>query len=375
MHPTCRILGAAITLALCVAIAAPSPSSAQVPIRTVTDAIGRQVAIPTTTNRIVVTFNYKEFTAVAGKGGWTKVVGMSKTLWEGWRPATFAKYKAVIPNLADMPDVGNTEDGNFSAEKVIALKPDVILMADWSFQALKTAGEQLKAAGIPIVVIDYNAQTLERHLASTRVIGAVMGTDKRAEELAQLYEREYRDILRRIASAGGQRKKVYVELGRDSADTFGNSYQGTMWGRILDNLGAENIANGKLAGPWGPLSPEYVIAASPDVIFIAGSSWTNRPKAVRLGFDMVEDASRSSLKPFAERAGWAAIKAVQTGAVHAIDHGLARTLFDFTAQQYIAKQLYPEQFKDVDPVKSLREYHEKYLPVAFSGTWMVPLRP
>lgn len=366
---------AALGLAALVGVFAPQAAFAA--SKTVVDVLGRMVTIEAPVKRVVVTFNYEEFTAIAGKDAWSKVVGMSKALWEGWRPAIFAKYKAVIPNLADMPDVGNTEDGNFSAEKVIALKPDVVLMAEWSFNALKTAGEQLAAAGIPIVVIDYNAQTLEKHLASTRAIGAVMDAEARAEELAKLYEREHKDIQQRIvkASQGVAKKKVYVELGRDGADKIGNSYQNNMWGSILDGLGAENIANGKLPGPWGPLNPEYVIASNPDVILIAGSSWVNRPSAVRLGFDTPADVSRASLKPYAERPGWSGLAAVKSGNVHSIEHGLARTLFDFTAQQYIAKQLYPDAFKDVDPVKSLRAYHEKYLPVPFSGTWMVPLKP
>lgn len=366
---------AALRLAVLAGVFVPQAATAAP--KTIVDVLGRKVTIDAPVKRVVVTFNYEEFTAVAGKDAWSKVVGMSKALWEGWRPAIFAKYKAVIPNLADMPDVGNTEDGNFSAEKVIALKPDVVLMAEWSFKALKTAGEQLAAAGIPIVVIDYNAQTLEKHVASTRALGAVMDAEARAEELANLYEREHRDIQQRIvkASQGVAKKKVYVELGRDGADKIGNSYQNNMWGSILDGLGAENIANGKLPGPWGPLNPEYVIASNPDVILIAGSSWVNRPSAVRLGFDTPEDVSRASLKPYAERAGWSGLTAVKSGNVHAIEHGLARTLFDFTAQQYIAKQLYPDAFKDVDPIKSLRAYHEKYLPVAFSGTWMVPLKP
>jgi hypothetical protein len=61
--------------------------------------------------------------------------------------------------------------------------------------------------------------------------------------------------------------------------------------------------------------------------------------------------------------------------LHAIEHGLCRTLFDFVAMQYIAKRLYPEAFRDVDPDASFRAYHEKYLPVAYSGTWMLPLKP
>jgi hypothetical protein len=90
---------------------------------------------------------------------------------------------------------------------------------------------------------------------------------------------------------------------------------------------------------------------------------------------MTEDKSRATLAPYAQRPGWADLKAIKNGELHALEHGLARTLFDFTAMQYIAKRLYPEAFRDVDPVRSLKQYHEKYLPVAFSGTWMVPLKP
>jgi iron complex transport system substrate-binding protein len=341
----------------------------------VTDALGRKVKVNLPVQRVVVNFNYEEFTAVAGKDAWSKVVGISRAPWEGWRPAIFKRYAAVIPNLQSMPDVGHSEDGTFSAEKVIALRPDVVFMAEWTYKSLQTVREQIEAVGIPIVVIDYNAQLLERHLSSTRVLGKVMGTEARAEELAQLYEREYKNVLARVAKAGGPRKKVYVELGQAGADTVGNSYSGTMWGKILTTLGAENLADGKLPGPWGPLNAETVLAADPDLVFIAGSSWVNKPKAVHMGYDTTPQATRQSLEPYAQRPGWTNLKAVKNGELHAIEHGLCRTLFDFVAIQYIAKRLYPDAFKDVDPEASLRSYHEKYLPVAYSGVWMLPLKP
>ncbi|WP_374411389.1 ABC transporter substrate-binding protein [Hydrogenophaga sp.] len=342
----------------------------------VTDAIGRKVRVNTPVQRVIVNFNYEEFTAVAGKEAWAKVVGISRAPWEGWRPAIFKRYAAVIPNLQAMPDIGHSDDGTFSAEKVIALRPDVLFMAEWTFKAMQTARDQIEAAGIPIVVVDYNAQLLERHLASTRVMGKVMGSEARAEELAQLYERQYKDIMARVAKAsGGTRKKVYFELGQAGADTVGNSYSGTMWGKIVTLLGADNLADGKLPGPWGPVNAEAVIADNPDLIFIAGSSWVNKPKAVKTGYEATPETTRNSLAPYAQRPAWAGLNAVRTGQVHAIEHGLCRTLFDYVAMQYIAKQLYPEAFKDVDPVASFRAYHEKYLPVPYAGVWMLGIRP
>ncbi len=85
--------------------------------------------------------------------------------------------------------------------------------------------------------------------------------------------------------------------------------------------------------------------------------------------------TRRSLEPYARRAGWAGMKAVRTGEVHAIEHGLGRSLMDFAATQYIAARLHPGQFRDVDPVAKLRDYHARFLPVPFSGTWLVRLAP
>lgn len=361
------LLAAAAAFSFAPALAAPLK---------ITDALGRQVTINAPVNRVVVNFNFEEFTAVAGLEGWKKVVGISRAPWEGWRPAIFSRYKAVIPNLAAMPDIGNSDDNNLSVEKIIALKPDVFLVADWTFKSLKENAEKIEAAGIPIVVIDYNAQLLERHLASTRALGKVMGTEARAEELAALYERKYREIMARVEKTKTTPKpKVYVELGQGGAETIGNTYNGTMWGKILDLMGAENIAKGKIPGSWGPLNPEAVIAANPDAIFIAGSSWANRPKAVRTGYDATPESTRAGLAPYATRAGWAELKAVKSGNLNALEHGLCRTLFDFVAMEFIGKRLYPEAFRDVDPVADFKAYHEKFLPVAYGGNWMVSLKP
>ena len=343
---------------------------------TVTDAAGRAVTITRPVQRVVVTFNYEEFTAIAGPDGWTKVVAMTREIWEAWRPAVFARYAKVIPSLQSMPDVGNLETGSFAAEKVIAARPDVVIVAEWSYRGATAQMAQIEAAGIPVIVIDYNAQDVGRHLASTRAIGKVMGTEARAEELASLYESEYGAILKRIAALPpATRKKVYVELGQAGADTIGNSYNNTMWGKLITALGAENLATGRLPGPWGPLSAETVLADNPDVILIAGSSWLNRPQAVKTGYDIAPETTRASLRPYTERPGWSGLKAVRSGNVHAIEHGLCRTLFDFVALQYMAKQLYPDVFADLDPEKAFREYHAKYLPVSYSGTWFLPLSP
>lgn len=342
----------------------------------ITDAIGRKVVVNVPAQRVAINFNFEEFTAVAGVEGWTKVVGMSRAPWESWRPVIFNRYKAVIPNLAAMPDIGNSDENTFSAEKVIALKPDVFFLAAWMFNALKGADKQIEAAGIPLVVIDYNAQTLEGHLASTRAIGKVMGTEVRAEELAGYYEAKYKDVMSRVERAAPQRRpRVYLELGQGGAEVYGNTYDKSLWGRIFSLMKADNIAAGKVPGSYGPINAEAVIAGNPEVIFIGGSSWLNRPKAVRTGYDTPPDVTRASLAPYAARPGWAELDAIKSGNISAMEHGLCRSLFDFVAMQYIGKRLYPDAFKDLDPHAEFKAYHERFLPVPFNGTWVLPLQP
>lgn len=344
--------------------------------RTITDALGREVVAKARPERVVVMFNYEEFTAIAGTEGWSRVVGMNRVVWEGWRPAIFGRYRAVIPALASLPDVGNTDEGTFSAEKVISLRPDLLMMPAWAWTAAETVRNQIAAAGIPILVFDYNAQTVERHTASTLAIGAAMGTPGRAAELAERYRRNIGTILDTAERArGGTAPRVHLELGQGGAGVIGNSYPArTMWGRIFAMLGARNLAEGRIPGNYGPVAAEAVLADDPQFLFIGASSWANRPRAVRTGYDVPAEQTRASLAPYADRPGWAGLTAIRNGELHAMEHGLCRTLFDDTATLYIARRLWPGAFADADPVAALAEYHARYLPVPFSGTWMLPWR-
>jgi ABC-type Fe3+-hydroxamate transport system substrate-binding protein len=278
-----------------------------------------------------------------------------------------------IPRLAELPDVGNSEDGNFSLEKVLSLRPDLVVLPEWSLKPLAAPIQQLEALGVPVMIIDYNAEMPERHVAGTIALGIATGNEERARTLATLYTDKLADIHKRAASAGGA-PKLYVELGQGGAGAVGNTYWKSMWGRLIDQIGANNIAANHIAGGWGPLNPEYVLAADPDAIFIAGSSWKS-PAAVRTGYDVDVATTRASLAPYAKRQGWAELKAIRNGQLFAIEHGLCRALYDYTATYYIAKQLYPAAFTDIDPEGELRRYHEQFLPVTFQGTWMARLTP
>lgn len=362
-------LGRRALLGATVALGAAGRARAQGPLA---DAIGRPVALRGPAERIVLGFNFEEFTAIAGPAGWARVVGYARSQWSVNRAVAFPRYAAAIPALTSLPDIGNNEAGNFSPETILSLRPDLVILPEIWLAPLREAIARIEATGIPVMVVDYNAQIPERHVASTLAIGAATGAAARAEALARRYTDRLADIQRRVAP-GGPRPKVYVELGQGGAGAVGNTYWKAMWGRMLDLIGADNIAAGRIAGGWGVMSPEFVLAANPDAIFIAGSSWQNRPDAVMTGYGVDVATTRARLAPYARRPGWDGLRAIRAGELHAIEHGLSRSLLDYIAMQYLAKQIFPAAFADIDPVAELRDFHATYLPVAFDGTWMTRL--
>lgn len=340
---------------------------------TVTDVKGRTVTVTKVPERVVLGFYYEDYLAIAGPGALDKVVALSLSTWKDWRPNQFALYEKALPKLSSIPDVGNTEDNTFSIEKVIAAKPDLLILAAWSYDALGEGIKQIEAAGIPIVVLDYNAQTVEKHVASTLALGKLMGTEDRAKALAKNYQDAIIDIDTRIKAAGPTAKKVYVELAQKGPAEVGNSYGNSMWGALIGSLGGANIAKGQI-GNWGPLSPEYVLAQKPDLIFLAGSEWLNKPQSVAVGFGADPAVTRERMKAYMQRPGWSELPAVKNGDVFAIYHGGARTLSDYVYAQFIAKQLYPTAFKDVDPAKNIADYYAKWLPIKADGVFVLPYK-
>jgi ABC-type Fe3+-hydroxamate transport system substrate-binding protein len=335
----------------------------------ITDAAGRKVSVPSPADRVVILFNYEEYAAIVGPGAFDKVVGFDKTVWYDWRRSIWDKYVAANPRIATIPDVGDSWNGTFSVEKVVALKPQLVIAPKWAFDALASQISQLEAAGIPTIVINYNAMTVPTHVASTLAIGAAMGTLPRAEELADLYKAKVADVQARIAKAGRAAPKVYVELGDKGPGEYGSSFSADQWGPLIVTAGGSNIAKGKIEAE-APLSAEYVLAENPDYVFIAGSTWTNSPNAVEMGFGIDKSLTDSRLKAYEARPGWAEMAAIRNGDLYAIHHGIARTLFDYVGMQFMAKAMYPAQFADVDPEAELKAYFEKYLPVTYEGTWL-----
>jgi ABC-type Fe3+-hydroxamate transport system substrate-binding protein len=359
------------SLAVASSLAIALPALAEV---TLTDLDGRAVTLDHVPDRVALGFYYEDYLAVTGAEGADRIVALSRAPWADWRPAQWKAYAARFPRLEGLPDFGNADDNTFSVEALIAARPEVAILSSWQTASIGAPGvQQIEDAGIKVVALDYNAQTLERHLLSTRVLGAVMGQPERAEQLAAMYEAMTKDTLARVAAAGPSHRKIYVELAQKGPGEVGNSYGKGMWAGVIDLVGGDNIAKGQVEN-WGPLSPEYVLAQQPDVILLAGSEWLNKPEAVILGFGATDAGAQPRMAAYTTRAGWADLPAVRNKQVYGIYHGGNRTLSDFVYARAIAKALYPDAFADVDPAAELADYYTTWMPVPADGLFIDRLK-
>ncbi|MEI8631023.1 ABC transporter substrate-binding protein [Vibrio sp. PP-XX7] len=158
-------------------------------VTTVTDVLGRQVSFDAPAQRVIVGFYPEDYMAIGTEAAYDHVVGMSKYIWQA-RPANWALYVKHRPSLAQIPGIGRVDTKTFSVEKVIGLHPDLLMLADWQYKGLGADIERIEQAGIPVVVVDYNAQTLERHIKSTQLIGVITGQQARAEKIANEYRQQ-----------------------------------------------------------------------------------------------------------------------------------------------------------------------------------------
>ena len=336
------------------------------------DLRGRSVTLAEPAQRVVVTFNVEEILAVLGPKAERRIVGWSHGYWKGRRQWIWQKYSEALPWLAERADVGYVEKKTFSAEKTIALNPDLVIMVA-GYEVMAAAEvEQLEKAGIPVAFIDFHTDTVATHQASIRMLGTLLGEEDRAERLARLYAEETAKVTERLAALQGPRPRVYLELGNKGPGEYSNAYGPYMWGELITTARGDSITR-DVVKTYGPVSPELVLSRQPEVIIITGAYWAKQPDSLRLGYYQNAEDARARLNAFKTRDGWKDLPAIRGGRLYGIQHGLSRHIYDFVALQAIAKMLYPDVFADLDPEAALAAFHRDWMPVSFSGRWTVGL--
>ena len=309
-----------------------------------------------------------DFIAVYGPGWSLAIVGWDPSHFKEYRRWIWEKYSEIAPDLDNIPNVGSLYKGTLDVEKIIALHPDFVLASLYQCEAAKSVIDRLESAGIPVLCIDFHSETLSHHIKSILLLGLVLGREDRAVEIAKFYLSHVVPILLKVKHAK-TRPKVFVEAGYEMWRTFGNY----MWGAIIEKVGGINIAAGKVKR-WGTLTPEYVISQNPDVWIVTCAYWPSRPQSPWCGYYANKTfVIKKLIHWILLHKGVKYINAFKNGRICVIHHGLARHIYDFVAFEFLAKVLHPDLFKNLNPLKDFVIFHEKFLPVNYSGVWFLCL--
>ena len=292
---------------------------------------------------------------------------------EKYRADVWEQCQKDIPALADIPVIGSVNE-ELDLEGLLCSGAEAFL-CPLELKTLVDASlaDRLKAVDIPVVYVDFHQETMENHVKSTLLLGKLFGREERAQEIVDFYTEHRNAISSRIEEIlrGQKRPTLYIEVAMLGPTDFGNSFNNTYsWGGIAWQSGGNSIGEGVVPN-YGPLDTEYVLSNDPDKIVFAGTWGTAVPDAVRMGYGTEVSETRRQMEAYASRPGWSDLQAFQNHEVYAINHGLSREMYDCACFEFFAKICFPEQFADISPEETLREYYERFMPYTLDGVWFV----
>lgn len=345
----------------------------------ITDVSGQKVTLKKPAERVVVQLSatggaFMTIAALEGKDVAKTIVGMDPYMPK-FRTDMWDHYKADVPELGKIPLIGSVNDKTFDVEKVISMNPDVIFIPMYIKDQYEADYKpKMDAAGIPTIYIDYHEEKFENHQKSIEIIGKALGKEERAEEIKKFYTDHYNNVMDRLSKITKPKPTVYIETGNEGPEGLGYAYNDKVaWGALATKVRGDLITKDVVKSA-GPVNPEFILERNPDIIMIIGSYWPKKSTSMRLGFDANEEQSQALLKAFTtERQGWPELKAVKDKKVYSTHHGLPREVYDVAVFEYLAKVFYPEEFSDVNPENTLKEFYDKFLPFSYGGIWFMKL--
>jgi iron complex transport system substrate-binding protein len=166
------------------------------------------------------------------------------------------RYSNFPASLRNLPQVGGGLDPNIEA--IVALKPDVVLMATSS-----RASERLRALGLKVVALEPKTYAdVQRVMLK---LGQVLGVAD-AQKIWRSIDAGVSAAAQSLP-ASVKTTRVYFEVNQGPYGAGELSFIG----ETLTRLGVKNILPAKL-GPFPKLNPEYIVRANPDLIMVGQRS-------------------------------------------------------------------------------------------------------
>lgn len=200
------------------------------------------------------------FASYASAATPTRIVSLSPGTTEMLFALGLGKFVVGDTVYCDYPPaakrVAKVGDVNTSYEKVLALRPDLVV-ADSTANA--RAITRLQALHLPVLAV--SPTSLAAVETSLRQIGARTGKSLQADAVVTQMEHKARLAAKIAAADTRPRPRVLVVIQVNPLWTAGN---GSFMDDLVSRAGGINI--GKAVRGYGPFSKELALAASPDVV-------------------------------------------------------------------------------------------------------------
>jgi iron complex transport system substrate-binding protein len=274
---------------------------------TLTDGLGREVALDAPAQRIVsLAPSNTEILFAIGAG--SQVVGRDQ----------LSDYPEAAKAATD---IGSAFEA-LNTELILSLKPDLVLAAE-----INTADQvkSLEDLGITVYYLK-NPTTLEEMYSNLEIVAQLTGHESEAATLIDGLKARVAAVDEKIATATEKPTAFYELDASDPAKPY-TVGKGTFITLLIERAGGTNIA-GDIDG-YPQLSLEQVVAADPDFIILGDSAYGITPESV------------------AARPGWNGLSAVTNNHIVPFDDNLASRpgprLVD--GLEALAKILHPELFQ------------------------------
>ena len=168
----------------------------------------------------------------------------------------YSNYPASVRRL---PVVGGGLDPNIEA--IVALKPDVVLLATSS-----RASERLESLGIKVIALEPKSHADVRRVLKRLGMLLDIPQEQGADRLWRTIDASMSAASQSL-SREAKNTRVYFEVSRGPYAAGESSFIG----ETLTRLGVKNIIPASL-GPFPRINPEFVVRANPDLIMVGNRS-------------------------------------------------------------------------------------------------------
>ena len=271
------------------------------------------------------------------------------------------------PEANGIIDMGFSDKGEVNLESVIAKQPDLMVAQLRSKPSLSQTGvlDKLKALNIPVLFIDTMLKPVENTPKSITLLGETLNRESEAKQYTDFYQQHYQNILDKT-KAVEPKPLVFIEAkaGLNGLESCCFTHAHVGWGGMIEAVGARNLGSALLPGATGDVSLEKVISMKPDAYIVSGSQWATKTNAaVPFGYGVTQQQVDDAFNRMKQRPGFAQVTAVKEGRFYGIYHNFYNHPYNIVGLEYLAKFIYPNQFKDLDPAKTYSEILSRFTEV------------